>query len=96
MWVKQHPWVFPAILGGIGILYIFINIMANVESKKIQARGEDRHVSGIPFLGISPCKWLALLSVLDYTFWEFLYVVLIYERRNKPKEDKKDKELDGL
>ena len=101
MWVKQHPWVFPAILGGIGILYIFINIMANVESKRIQARGEDRHVSGIPFLGgihlliaglISPCKWLALLSVLDYTFWEFLYVVLIYERRNKPKEDK---ESDG-
>ena len=86
-------------------MYIFINILANVESKKIQARGEDRHVSGIPFLGgihlliaglISPCKWLALSSVLDYTFWEFLYVVLIYERRHKPKEDKEDKESDGL
>ena len=96
MWFKQHPWVFPIIIGVIGFLYITLNICANVESKKIQARGEDRHVSGIPFLGgihlliaglISPCKWLALLSVLDYTFWEFIYVVFFYERRNKPKEE---------
>ncbi|MBR7019711.1 MAG: hypothetical protein IKI15_01480 [Lachnospiraceae bacterium] len=96
MWFKQHPWVFPIIIGVIGFLYIILNICANVESKKIQARGEDRHVSGIPWLGgihlliaglISPCKWLALLSVLDYTFWEFIYVVFFYERRNKPKEE---------
>ena len=106
MWFKQHPWVFPIIIGVIGFLYITLNICANVESKKIQARGENRHVSGIPFLGgihlliaglISPCKWLALLSVLDYTFWEFIYVVFFYERRNKPKEEaeaeeKKDSE----
>ena len=41
---------------------------------------------GIPFLGgihlliaglISPIKWLALLCILDFTIWEFLYAVLL-------------------
>ena len=84
MWIKMHPWVFPIIIGGIGILYILINIGAVIETKKIQAKGSDHHISGIPFLGgihlliaglISPIKWLALLCILDYTFWEFLYAV---------------------
>ena len=85
MWFKQHPWVFPIILGLIGIGYIALNIGAGLESRKIQARGEDHHVSGIPFLGgihliiagiISPCKWLALTGLLDYTFWMFLYAIV--------------------
>ena len=82
MWFKMHPWVFPAILGGIGILYLVINVGAILTSRKLQKEGSDHHVSGIPFLGgihlliaglISPIKWLALLCVLDYTFWMFLY-----------------------
>lgn len=33
---------------------------------------------------ISPCKWLALLCVVDYTFWSFLYAVhLGCFRKNK-------------
>ena len=77
----MHPWVFPTIIGSIGILYLIYNIGAIIETKKIQAKGSDHHISGIPFLGgihiliaglISPIKWLALLCVLDYTFWSFL------------------------
>ena len=86
MWFKMHPWVFPIIIGGIGILYLILNIGAIIETKKIQAKGSDHHISGIPFLGgihlliaglISPIKWLALFCVLDYTFWSFLYAVFI-------------------
>ena len=92
----MHPWVFPAILGGIGIFYLVLNIGADLTSRKLQKEGQDRHVSGIPFLGgihlliaglISPCKWLALLCVLDFTFWEFLYAVFIYRGNDKPKDD---------
>lgn len=92
MWFKMHPWVFPAIIGGIGIMYLIINVGAILETKKIQKEGSDHHVSGIPFLGgihlliaglISPIKWLALLFVLDYTFWWFLYAFFIDFRFNK-------------
>ena len=88
MWFKMHPWVFPAILGGIGIFYLVLNIGADLTSRKLQKEGQDRHVSGIPFLGgihlliaglISPIKWLALICVLDYTIWSFLYSVFIVE-----------------
>ena len=84
MWFKMHPWVFPIIFIVIGILYIFINIGAALETRKIQRQGSDHHVSGIPILGgihlliaglISPCKWLALLFVLDYTIWLFIYSI---------------------
>ena len=84
MWFRMHPWVFPIIIGGIGVLYLIYNTGAIIETKKIQAKGSDHHISGIPFLGgihlliaglISPIKWLALLCVLDYTFWSFLYAV---------------------
>ena len=92
MWIKMHPWVFPAILGGIGLFYLILNIAAIIETNKIQKAGSDHHYSGIPFLGgihiliaglISPCKWLALLCVLDYTFWSFLYAVFIADRFDK-------------
>ncbi len=95
MWFKTHPWVFPIIIGGIGILYLIINIGAIIETKKIQAKGSDHHISGIPFLGgihlliaglISPIKWLALLCVLDYTFWSFFYAVFIGDRFKKNDE----------
>ena len=84
MWFKMHPWVFPAIIGGIGILYLIINVGAILESKKLQREGSDHHVSGIPFMGgihiliaglISPLKWLAIFCIFDYTIWDFLYAV---------------------
>ena len=81
MWFKMHPWVFPAGLGGIGLLYLILNVACIIESKK-----QKRFISGIPLLGgihiliaglISPIKWLALLCVLDFTFWELLYALFI-------------------
>ena len=96
MWVKMHPWVFPAVLGGIGLFWLIFNVAVIFENKKIQARGEDRHVSGIPFLGgihlliaglISPIKWLALLCFLDYTFWMFLYAVFFCGAFAYPKDE---------
>ena len=106
MWFKMHPWVFPIGFFAIGVLYIFINIGAAVESKKLQAQGSDHHVSGVPFLGgihfligglISPIKWLALLFFLDYTIWMFFYVVLFYEplKKKAEEENKKEGHIEG-
>ena len=100
MWFRMHPWVFPIIIGGIGVLYLIYNAGAIIETKKIQAKGSDHHISGIPFLGgihlliaglISPIKWLALLCVLDYTFWSFLYAVFIGDcfKKNDVTEEEK-------
>ena len=36
MWFKMHPWVFPAILGGIGLFYLVFNIGAILTSRKLQ------------------------------------------------------------
>ena len=99
MWFKMHPWAMPAAVGAIGILYLVLNVSAAIATKKIQAKGVDHHYSGIPLLGgihlliaglISPCKWLALLCVLDYTFWGFLYAVLFDGRGDAPAENEKD------
>ena len=99
MWFRMHPWVFPIIIGGIGVLYLICNTGAIIETKKIQAKGSDHHISGIPFLGgihlliaglISPIKWLALLCVLDYTFWSFLYAVFFvgcFKKNAAPEEE---------
>ena len=99
MWFRMHSWVFPIIIGGIGVLYLIYNTGAIIETKKIQTKGSDHHISGIPFLGgihlliaglISPIKWLALLCVLDYTFWSFLYAVFFvgcFKKNDAPKEE---------
>jgi len=94
----MHPWIFPAILGGIGLFWLVFNIGALLTSRKLQKEGSDHHVSGIPFLGgihiliaglISPIKWLALLCVLDYTFWSFLYAVFFIGIFRKDKDNDK-------
>ncbi|MCR5518230.1 MAG: hypothetical protein K6F17_06625 [Lachnospiraceae bacterium] len=97
MWLKAHPWVFPIIIGCIGIMYLMINNHAIAMMKKLKKKGINRFISGIPFLGgihlfiagiISPCKWLALLFVLDYTIWYFLYAFFIGDRINEGRHDK--------
>ena len=35
MWFRMHPWVFPIIIGGIGVLYLICNTGAIIETKKI-------------------------------------------------------------
>ena len=100
MWFKMHPWVFPGIIGAIGLLYIILNIGAIKASKDNQKKGIDHHVSGIPFLGeihlliaglISPIKWLALLCLCEFTIWMFLYAV-IKERAFNDEERETDRE----
>ena len=104
MWFENHPWVFPIIIGSIGVLYLIYNIGTIIETKRIQAKGSDHHISGIPFLGgvhlliaglISPIKWLALFCVLDYTFWSFLYAVFIGDcfKKNDRQLQKPSKDL---
>lgn len=92
MWFQLHPWVLPIIIGSIGLLYLINNIAAIISSRKMQREGIDHHISGIPFLGgihlliaglISPIKWLGFLSLLDYSFWSFLYALLIGDRFRK-------------
>ena len=67
----------------------------------MQRKGSDHHVSGIPFLGgihiliaglISPCKWLALLCILDYTFWSFLYAIFFAGALSKDKSSENEKQ----
>ena len=80
MWFKLHPWVFPAFLGAIGLFYLLVQIPL------IFGKTKDGHShSAVPFIGgihfliaglISPCKWLALLCLLDYyvvgsIYWHF-------------------------
>lgn len=73
---SNHPWKLFGIVAGIGILYLVLNFMAIQKGKR-----ENRFISGIPFIGgihlliagiLSPCKWLALLCILDFTGWQFL------------------------
>lgn len=76
---SNHPWVLSSVVAGIGILYIVLNYLAIQKSKR-----ENRFISGIPFIGgihlliaglLSPCKWLALLCILDFTIWNFIYSI---------------------
>ena len=91
----MHPWVFPCIFFGIGVLYLFINVGASRETKKLRERGIDHHVSGVPLLGgihfligglISPVKWLALLCVFDYEILYLLYLKFIGDGSEKNDE----------
>ena len=77
MWLKMHPWIIPAIIGAIGLLYLIIQLPLIFGTKK------DNHShSGIPFIGgihfliaglISPCKWFAFLCLLDYAVIGTIY-----------------------
>lgn len=82
---SDYPWLAPAIVGGIGVLYIVLNLLAMNKSKK-----EGRFISGIPFIGgvhllvaglMSPIRWLALLCLLDFTIWNF--VAAIFQSKKK-------------
>ena len=81
MWIKMNPWVLPAIFGSIGLLYLVLGLFM-----LFGKNDTDRSVSGVPFLGgihfliaglISPCKWLALLCILDYAV-----IGAVYKRIN--------------
>lgn len=63
-----------------GALCILLSYGALHASKR-----EGRHISGMPVLGgllvgigflLSPCKWLALLALLDYGIWGILWSIV--------------------
>lgn len=77
---SNHPWILSGIVAGIGVLYLVLNYMAIQKGKR-----ENRFISGIPFIGgihlliagiLSPCKWLALLCIMDFSIWNFLSGIL--------------------
>lgn len=67
-------WTPCILISGIGFLLLALTYGARVASKR-----SGKYVSGTPCFGgllialgflLSPCKWLALLGLLDYGFWE--------------------------
>ena len=80
---------------------MIINVGASRETKKLRAKGIDRHVSGVPVLGgihfligglISPCKWLALLCILDYIVIGSVYLHFNPDAYKLNEENAADKE----
>ena len=77
---QNNPWLLPGIVGAIGIFWIVLNLNAIRISKK-----KNKYVSGIPFIGgihlllaglMSPIRWLALLFLLDYSIWSFVWALI--------------------
>ena len=67
-------WTPCILISGIGFLLLALTYGARIASKR-----SGKYVSGTPCFGgllialgflLSPCKWLALLGLLDYGFWE--------------------------
>lgn len=81
MWFKLHPWALSIILGAIGLFYFIVQIPIFFEKTK----KDGRNHSGVPFVGgfhffiagiISPCKWLAVLCLLDYAVIGSVYKII--------------------
>lgn len=87
MWFELHPWAMSIILGAIGLLYFIVQIPLFFEKSK----KDGRNHSGLPFVGgfhffiaglISPCKWLAILCLLDYVVVGMVYKIINSARKN--------------
>lgn len=87
MWFKLHPWVMSVILGVIGLCYFIVQVPLFLE----KTRQDGRNHSGVPFIGgihffiaglISPCKWLAVLCLLDYAVIMRVYMIINSTREN--------------
>lgn len=97
---KNNQWIISAIIGGIGLIYCVLNYLAVRRGEK-----ENRHVSGMPFLGaihllvaglISPCKYLALLCVLDYPIGSTLLSALKHGSKGVKPDDNTDSDANKL
>lgn len=77
-----------------GVFFLVMTYGALIVSKKT-----GKHISGVPCIGgiclilaflLSPCKWLALLGLLDYGLWELPYLLLrdlVFHSSPKPDAD---------
>ena len=88
-----RTWGLCIFFGVIGLFFLVVTYGALIVSRK-----SEHNVSGVPCVGgifiiiaflFSPYKWLALLGLLDYGFWELPYLLIkdfIIDRNSKPNE----------
>ena len=89
--MMQAEWVISIAIFAFGLLFWVITYIA----APLQSRKEHKHISGVPgtafvifLLGglLSPCKWLALLCLLDLSVTAlpfYLLKELIKKKLNK-------------
>ena len=90
-------WILAGIVAAIGVFFLTVTYLTLYQAHKKKDTGEYTP-SGVPCAGgiclilaglISPCKWLALLGLLDYGLWVIPYILLIepiIRRREKKQE----------
>lgn len=80
--MMQAEWVISIAIFAVGLLFWVITYIA----APLQSRKEHKHISGVPgtafvifLLGglLSPCKWLALLCLLDLSVTALPFYLLI-------------------
>ena len=90
-------WYAYAFIAFFGVLCLILTYSALIASRK-----EKKHISGVPLFGgfflfvaglVSPCRWLCLLFLLDYGYWEIAYTLYCdFIKKNKNQNsDKSDK-----
>lgn len=91
--MMQAQWVLSTAVFAVGLIFWVITYIA----APLQSRKEHRYVSGVPgtafvifLLGglLSPCKWLALLCLLDLSVTVLPFYLLIEFIKKKMHKDK--------
>ncbi|MBR7083882.1 MAG: hypothetical protein IKI37_01705 [Oscillospiraceae bacterium] len=84
-------WYLYCFIAFFGVLCLIITYGALIASKK-----SGKHYSGVPLFGgfflfvaglVSPCKWLCLLFLSDYGYWELLYSFYLYYIKKDKHDD---------
>lgn len=88
----QAEWVISIAIFAFGLIFLVITYIA----APLQSRKEHKHISGVPgtafvifLLGglLSPCKWLALLCLLDLSVTVLPFYLLIEFIKKKLHKD---------
>lgn len=91
--MMQAQWVISTAIFAVGLIFWVITYIA----APLQSRKEHKHISGVPgtaffifLLGelLSPCKWLALLCLLDFSVTVLPFYLLIEFIKKKLHKDK--------
>ncbi len=91
--MMQAEWVISIAIFAFGLLFWVITYIA----APLQSRKEHKHISGVPgtafvifLLGglLSPCKWLALLCLLDLSVTALPFYLLIEYIKKKMHKDR--------
>lgn len=90
--MMQAEWVISIAIFAFGLIFLVITYIA----APLQSRKEHKHISGVPgtafvifLLGglLSPCKWLALLCLLDLSVTVLPFYLLIEFIKKKLHKD---------